>query len=203
MRQRGRAKLVVLVLVAGVAGVIGYAKWNKARNERWLDEHQAEFAAEGKKLEEAEAARVAPYQEAAKTLFPLATASPERLDAESGLPGKLVVLRLDDPDRGGVDPLTFDVKPDRKAVKSDEVTTVVLISRGKDTIGHYDKTGATAYRLTCDVSLYDAARKVVFAKKHFAGGDPPRSKSAGSYMSEYGSDPSSDVLKWIDELPLR
>jgi len=197
-RENGRTAL--LVVVALFAGVVGFVVMKQRARRAELMEREKVAAEAERQREAAREQRLAPFKGKTQDLFTVATAATEMLDNAPTLHGKLVVLRKDDPDKGEVDPIQLELDPAHVAASPLEVGTVIIIERGKEVAGKYEKTGSTGYRRTCDLTLVDVARKVVVARKHLTGDEPDATIKATGNHDVYGSDPTTTVVAWIDSL---
>jgi hypothetical protein len=202
-RERGRTTVLLAVIVA-FGAIVGFTvlKQHQRRIQVELQTRAEEEEARKKAVERAQA--LASFKDdSTQQLFTMATAATEQLDATPTLHGKLVLLKKDDSGRGEVDSMQLDLEKPHVATRPEEVGTVILIERGKQVAGKYEKTGSTAYQRTCDLTLVDVARKVVVARKHFTGDKPDASIAVTGNHDVYGPDLSTTIIIWIDSLPLK
>lgn len=113
------------------------------------------------------------------------------------LKGKLVVvnkteMKVDDP--------YFDLPEDVKAVKPEEVSTIVLLDYDKSVAGRYTD-GAAGYRYTAKVTVIDKTSGTIVGRTSFKGGEPPSTKKGSG--DEYGPKPSNEIKNYLLSLPRR
>jgi hypothetical protein len=97
-----------------------------------------------------------------------------------------------------IDDVYFSLPDALRAVDPGEVGTIAITEWGERRVGHYTN-GGDALRYTLDVTLVDPAVPAVVGRRSFLGGDPPETtKSSGDH---YGSQPTSEVMSWLEQLP--
>ena len=195
MRSRlgGCAVLIVILAVVGLGAAI-YWGVVAFKHSQYAGPFQAQMAA-----------YLAPPQdpETSKPKDPKPSGSEESEPAgqEESKPagvvkGKMIVLdaKTKDFDWEVTDALPAELK----AVKPEEVGTVVLTEWHKNKIDEYNN-GAAAYQYSVDVTVVDHARRTVIAKTTKTGSEPPYETSNSSEDS--GSKPTNDVVEYLKGLP--
>lgn len=126
-------------------------------------------------------------------------AGPTGPGAPGPVKGKMIVL---DMGTRHVDwDVAYEMPPDLKAVKPEEVGTVVHVDWVKQLEANYSYgPGTSAYRQNCTVTVIDLASQGVIAKNQFTGGDPP--SSIGGHDTEgVGPKPTKEVVAYLKNLP--
>jgi hypothetical protein len=119
----------------------------------------------------------------------------EQVGATPYIKGKIVVvnkadIKVDDP--------YFDLPEDVKAVKPEEVGTIVWVTYDPRLVGRYTN-GAAGYQYTATVTVIDKANGTIVGRSSFTGSEPPSTKKGSG--DAYGSKPSDDIKNYLLGLP--
>lgn len=128
----------------------------------------------------------------------------EALEDAPVLPGKILILTS----RGGrwqdqvtLDPLHIRLAPAARAEAPREVKTIVWVERSWQEAVRYED-GTVGLRAHYRLSLIDWERRVVFARRELAGGEPPAVRPEGAERAE-GSPPDDAVIALLHGLSRR
>lgn len=119
----------------------------------------------------------------------------EQFTATPYIKGKLVVVnqsevKVDDP--------YFDLPEDIKALKPEEVGTIVWVSYEPVVVGRYTG-GSAGYRYTGKVTVIDKTAGAIVGRTSFKGGEPPSTKRGSG--DAYGSKPTEEIKNYLLSLP--
>lgn len=119
----------------------------------------------------------------------------EQAGATPYIKGKIVVVnktevKVDDP--------YFDLPEEVKALKPEDVGTIVWVTYEPSVVGRYTG-GSLGYRYTANVTVIDKASGTIIGRSTFKGGEPPSTKKGSG--DAYGSKPSNDIKNYLLGLP--
>ena len=123
----------------------------------------------------------------------------DRNGHDAYLRGKVIIVNV----RQKVDSLHFKLTPELQASSPNEVVTVVWLHCWDRIEGFYqDDNGyrhgpGTSNR--CDLKIIDRSIPAVIAQKSFSGTAPPGVLYGSN--SAAGTDPSGEVIGWLEKLP--
>jgi hypothetical protein len=130
----------------------------------------------------------------------LTTASSNTPDQGSGfsgqaIHGKLLPVNMKDKT---VDPVFFDLSPELKPSKPEEVGAIAALFWEEERIGTYGGKGG-AYQEHCMVKVLDKATGTLLAEESFTGSMPPSSSKNG--VSQTGDKPYKEIQTYLNGLP--
>ena len=114
--------------------------------------------------------------------------------SSSGITGKVITI---DKIKNEIDDTYFDLPPELKASKPEEVGTVVWVSCTEHIGGTY-VSGSKAYVQTCEVTVIDKSSASTIGKRTLSGDRPPQTKTRGGDW--HGSKPKSEIIDYIKSL---
>jgi hypothetical protein len=119
------------------------------------------------------------------------------------LPGRPVVITRENRQYDGI--LNWGLLPDRKPQTVKDVGAVIVIEQRREIVGSYSNEDS-AYEIVWTVTIIDQVKGTIVTRLVFRGGPPPAylSRPANSRLKgATGESPRSEVLKFINKLPVK